>query len=292
MMSTEIHPDVQGLIDRNELHQEVQGLIGQLPVLRRYLGPSVGILIVDRDRVLFCINGEVNLPMKPLDKLKKGGSIDDFMTAKKKVVKHVGKEVQGFPYIATGVPIFSGDEVVGALVTTTPARHIEMIDNVSLEMDGAIKRAISGISSLAASAQQLAASSTDLADNGTRINDEVIKMDEIMEIIKDIASQTHLLGLNAAIEAARVGDYGRGFNVVAKEIRQLASRTQISVKDVSDKLSDIKRRMSSLSENILQVSSVADEQSATTQDVSAFIEQIKPVSEELKVGVRRLIGEM
>ncbi|MDA8335537.1 MAG: methyl-accepting chemotaxis protein [Peptococcaceae bacterium] len=148
-------------------------------------------------------------------------------------------------------------------------------------MRESVKDAAAGISSLAASAQQLAASATDLAGHAGGIEEEIKKMDQIMDLIKDIASQTHLLGLNAAIEAARAGEQGRGFNVVAEEIRKLASRTQSSAKDVSEKLSGIKGRITALLQNILQISSVAEEQSATTQEVNTSIQNIDPVTEKI-----------
>jgi uncharacterized protein YoxC len=282
---------LQQLAERNEIHPEMLELIGQVPLLRRYLGEDVGILITDKERILVCINGDIKLPMKPLDKLKKGGSIDGFMTAGKKTVKYVGKEVYGIPYAGAGVPVYADGEVIGAFVTTTPLRHVEMVDDVSKEMSETVKAAVSGIAALAASAQELAASSADLTSNTRGIDEEVKNMDDIMDIITDIATQTHLLGLNAAIEAARAGDVGRGFHVVAEEIRRLAMRTRSSVKDVSDKLQGIKKRIKSLTDNIVKVQDVVDEQAATAQEVNASVAGIEPVSEKLKAGVRRLIGE-
>jgi hypothetical protein len=278
---------VQGM--SNEVRPEVQKVIDLIPLMRAYFGDNIGLFVSDTERYLVSIDGAVKLRINVLDPVKPGSTARTTLNANKKVSLRVPKEVYGLPYIGAGVPIREGNEVVGSFVTTTPIEDLERLHAISGEMHEAIKATVTGISSLASSSQQLAASSTELASNTGAIENEIKKMDEIMDLIKDIASQTHLLGLNAAIEAARAGDLGRGFNVVAEEIRKLASRTQTSAKDVSEKLYSIKGKINALLDNILQVSAVAEEQSATTQDVNLSMQKIEPVTEQLNAYAEGLI---
>ena len=76
------------------------------------------------------------------------------------------------------------------------------------------------------------------------IENSVKDVSSIVGIINDVASQTNLLALNAAIEAARAGEAGRGFGVVASEVKELASQTRRATKDIVEKIAQMKEATS------------------------------------------------
>ena len=125
----------------------------------------------------------------------------------------------------------------------------------------------SSIEETASSMAVITQSIEETADKTKEVVSQSNDIKSVVEIISDIAEQTNLLALNAAIEAARAGEHGRGFAVVADEVRKLAERTQKS-------LGEINANINVLTQSITDIGASVEEQSASVGHINQAIVEI------------------
>ncbi len=128
--------------------------------------------------------------------------------------------------------------------------------------------------SLTGELAQLSTESRGVADKVAGLNVSASEIGSILELIKDIADQTNLLALNAAIEAARAGEAGRGFAVVADEVRKLAERTSQATTNIATRVGNIQSATLATQASMVALAKRADENNQAGQTTNRNIDDI------------------
>jgi methyl-accepting chemotaxis protein len=141
---------------------------------------------------------------------------------------------------------------------------------------------ISGsIKQIAVSAQEIDANEKLLAEQIKEVRSISKDIGVMLDFIQNVASQTHILGLNAAIEAARSGEHGRGFGVIAIEIRKLSAQSKANAEQIANLTEQIDLKMGSVTSASENSARKSNEQSAATQQMVMAIEDVAGLAERL-----------
>lgn len=169
------------------------------------------------------------------------------------------------------------------------------IGRLAEERGNMLRVVTSSVQELTAMVAELSVSSQSVADNARlaagaqeRSSDaldglgrEIEDISQVGSVMRELSDRTHLLGLNAAIEAAHAGEYGKGFGVVAEEVRKLAAMSKESLDTVHRKLEAIQQALREASQENRESTRYAGEQAAIAQELNAYVQMIERVVQEL-----------
>lgn len=193
-----------------------------------------------------------------------------------------------------------------AAVVEDVAHNVAQTADNAEQADAEAKSGKLVVTDTMAQIESLATDINEAAEVIERLRQETVNIGSVLDVIRGIAEQTNLLALNAAIEAARAGEQGRGFAVVADEVRTLASRTQSSTQEIHEMIerlqsgaqeavSMMEKGTAQASESVAKAADASRSLEAITEGVSSIKDktnQIASASEEQSAATREMEHNM
>lgn len=164
----------------------------------------------------------------------------------------------------------------------------ERLSNMSQQLSSTIQDLGRVVNEVAGNAETMASQGENLTKSAQNTVVELGETEEVLNIITSIAKQTKLLGLNAAIEAARSGEHGKGFAVVADEVKKLAENSSESTQKISQILSNIDSSVKLIAAGVNDAGKVVQLQAERTLAVAASIQQLEGMAEDLSALAQHL----
>lgn len=262
----------------------IQAFITVAPVLHELLRGEVSLTASDREKFIFSLPGKtlhLDLVGKPI---AREGSMFRAMSEGRTIEMVVPKEVYGVMVRSVTVPIYDSREkqFIGAVDLSTDVETETRLEEIASDALTAASEIHKAIEQVAVSAEELATTAEQATKLLAATEESIRAGDEITNYIKKVADSTNLLGLNAAIEAARAGSEGRGFGVVAQEIRRLAQDSKNATVEINSTLAGIAEAAGKLGAAVESLAGISQEQSAALEEIAATTARLENISAELK----------
>lgn len=262
-------------ISENEL---MKSFYNMMPYFKYYFGANLGFSITNTQKFLLIKDSdELKSNVKTGDQIPEGCAADACL--KKRDVVHiiVPEEVFGTPVETIGIPVFVDNNIEGTIVitmSTDKTQKREKVSNLANTLSTALTQMSSNTVEMSDTFQQISETNLSIENFIKKTKENSKKTDEVLSFIQNIAKQTNLLGLNAAIESARAGEYGKGFGVVSTEIRNLSKSTKESINQISETLNNIQNSINEIYKRFENSNNLLSNETAGLEEITATIEEL------------------
>lgn len=206
--------------------------------------------------------------------------------------------------ISTTIKEIAAGADSSALSTQTTAESVDQViriaeevqekarasESISIEMVKDLQESKNAIHSLISGIERLANDNRESLGTVKRLEENAVKVEQIIQLVGDIAAQTNLLALNASIEAARAGEHGKGFAVVAEEVRKLADQSADAVQGISELIQNIQSEVQNVVGQISRQVETANGEAKKGERTNLVIDEMTGTINEMAEVIHTITG--
>nr|WP_106779075.1 methyl-accepting chemotaxis protein [Lysinibacillus timonensis] len=275
---------------QENLHETVKLTIAFAPTIKKLFQHDIAITISDREKIVehihskdFTFNipiGKIIEPNEPMAKVIRTGERE---------IINIPEEIFGIAIKAIFAPIVDHNrKVVGTIAIASNLNNHHQLKQVAEQFATSSEEISDSTVELSSTSQDFHSNMKYLAEAQAEMTKQVDNSTRILDMINNVAKNTRILGFNAGIEAARSGEYGRGFSVVAKEITKLADQSAQSVNEIKELMDSLKERVQQVESIINKSVDISQSQSVAIEEISKTIHHLTEVADDIEELAKRI----
>lgn len=275
------------LASKNEI---INSFCNIIPLLPQIFDEDIVACVTDTKKYVFAIDTPgLRMNYKQGEPIREGGTAPEVIRTGKTIKKELPEEVFGVPLITYGVPIKNDAGIVeGVFVFGRSIAKKKELMSMSMSLSVAISQITQAVNDISSGLQNVVGMNSEIVNLVEEADAKTKNTDEILSFVKDVSRQTNLLGFNASIESARAGASGRGFGVVAQEIRKLSQSTSESVENINEVLNKISDSIKKINAEINESVAIFQSQAAALEEIAATMTELSSTADVLKNYAERL----
>ncbi|MEK3705316.1 methyl-accepting chemotaxis protein [Paenibacillus sp. FSL R7-0198] len=271
----------------------VDALLKVMPYISLILREPASLTLYDHEKVLEVImTDKFDLGFeKGMTLLESYQNFAILKNGREATLATLSKEVYGIELDVLNIPIFDDNQnVVAVFCVSYDQSNQNQLEDIIQENQTINGNLVDMVQHVAAHAEELQATSEQILQNTRIAVQNSSQINKVAGFIREISEQTNLLGLNAAIEAARVGEAGAGFGVVASEVRKLSVDAKQATSDIDTSLRDVQQVIKQMEVEVSQIAASSQEQATLVASFTDVIEQLNETGARMKTLSEQLIS--
>ncbi|WP_158555935.1 methyl-accepting chemotaxis protein [Peribacillus glennii] len=279
----DINPD-------QELHPRIAAFMEVAPLLKDLFPQDFTIGVSDREKLLLGVGSKTIPPLETGYILHQGDGMYEAVQYGKVQQTILPKEIFGFPVQANAIPI--SDEkgnVIGAVGVASSLEQYNNLFDIASKLSVAVEQVTATIQELAGSVTSFSETMHFISEQSNSVLESVQEIEKVAKMVREVSDHSQILGLNASIEAARAGDYGKGFSVVAQEIRKMAGNSKEHTETIRSTVLKIDGLISQLHKSVSKSNSESESQSAALEELAATMQEINHNANSLAEYAEKII---